>query len=173
MRELKFRVWNKATKSWLNDDAGTHCWSEYCLNIFTGEVVEIVTSDNKFFSRANEPNFYFDKNTHVKESPYVVQQYTGLPYSQNKSVNDSQGASSMAGDPFKSPLLDLMAPSTRPDEPITAGINSGPGGGTELMRGMPDSMPNVMDTLKTIMQFDTSGDVELLFRTLTDNGYGD
>jgi uncharacterized phage protein (TIGR01671 family) len=78
MRELKFRVWNKATKSWLNDDAGTHCWSEYCLNIFTGEVVEIVTSDNKFFSRANEPNFYFDKNTHVKESPYVIQQYTGL-----------------------------------------------------------------------------------------------
>jgi uncharacterized phage protein (TIGR01671 family) len=78
MRELKFRVWNKATKSWLNDDAGTHCWSEYCLNIFTGEVVEFVTSDNKFFSRANEPNFYFDKNTHVKESPYVVQQYTGL-----------------------------------------------------------------------------------------------
>jgi uncharacterized phage protein (TIGR01671 family) len=77
-RELKFRVWNKATKSWLNDDAGTHCWSEYCLNIFTGEVVEIVTSDNKFFSRANEPKFYFDKNTHVKESPYVVQQYTGL-----------------------------------------------------------------------------------------------
>ena len=78
MRELKFRVWNKSTKSWLNDDAGTHCWSEYCLNIFTGKVVEIVTSDNKFFSRANEPNFYFDKNTHVKESPYVVQQYTGL-----------------------------------------------------------------------------------------------
>jgi uncharacterized phage protein (TIGR01671 family) len=78
MREIKFRVWNKATKSWLNDDAGTHCWSEYCLNIFTGEVVEFVTSDNKFFSRANEPNFYFDKNTHVKESPYVVQQYTGL-----------------------------------------------------------------------------------------------
>jgi uncharacterized phage protein (TIGR01671 family) len=78
MRELKFRVWNKATKSWLSDDAGTHCWSEYCLNIFTGEVVEIVTSDNKFFSRANEPNFYFDKTIPVKESPYVVQQYTGL-----------------------------------------------------------------------------------------------
>ena len=78
MRELKFRVWNKAAKSWLNDDAGTHCWSEYCLNIFTGEVVEIVTSDNKFFSRVNEPNFYFDKTIPVKESPYVVQQYTGL-----------------------------------------------------------------------------------------------
>jgi uncharacterized phage protein (TIGR01671 family) len=86
MRELKFRVWNKATKSWLDDDAGTHCWSEYCLNIFTGEVVEIVTSDNKFFSRANEPNFYFDKNTHVKESPYVVQQYTGLKDRHEKEI---------------------------------------------------------------------------------------
>jgi uncharacterized phage protein (TIGR01671 family) len=77
-REIKFRVWNKATKSWLNDDAGTHLWSEYCLNIFTGEVVEFITGDNKSFSRADEPNFYFDKTIPVKESPYVVQQYTGL-----------------------------------------------------------------------------------------------
>jgi uncharacterized phage protein (TIGR01671 family) len=78
MRELKFRVWNKATKSWLNETAGTHCWSEYSINIFTGEIVEFVTGDNKFFSRADEPSFYFDKTVVVKESPYVIQQYTGL-----------------------------------------------------------------------------------------------
>ena len=101
-----------------------------------------------------------------------VKEYTGLPYGENKAVNDTQSAASMAGDPFKSPLLDLMAPSTRPDQPITAGISGGPGGGTELMRDLPNNVPNVLDTIKTVMQFDTSGDSELLYRTLLDNGYG-
>jgi uncharacterized phage protein (TIGR01671 family) len=78
MRQLKFRVWNKATKSWLNDDAGTHLWSEYCINIFTGKIVEFITGDNKSFSRDNEPTFHFHNMNYVKESPYVVQQYTGL-----------------------------------------------------------------------------------------------
>lgn len=101
-----------------------------------------------------------------------VKEYTGLPYGENKAVNDTQSAASMAGDPFKSPLLDLMAPSTLPDQPITAGISGGPGGGTELMRDLPNNVPNVLDTIKTVMQFDTSGDSELLYRTLLDNGYG-
>ena len=101
-----------------------------------------------------------------------VKEYTGLPYGENKAVNDTQSAASMAGDPFKSPLLDLMAPSIRPDQPITAGISGGPGGGTELMRDLPNNVPNVLDTIKTVMQFDTSGDSELLYRTLLDNGYG-
>ena len=99
-----------------------------------------------------------------------AQKYTGLPYGQNKSVNDSQGASSMAGDPFRSPLLDLMAPSTRPNEPITAGINSGPGGGTELMRGMPNTVPNIIDTLTYMARFDPSGETELILRSITDSG---
>jgi hypothetical protein len=77
-RQIKFRVWDKATKSWLNDDAGTHLWSEYCINIFTGKIVEFITGDNKSFSRADEPNFHFHNMNYVKESPYVVQQYTGL-----------------------------------------------------------------------------------------------
>jgi len=78
MRQFKFRVWNKATKSWLNEEPGTHLWSEYGINIFTGKVVEYITGDNKYYSKADEPNFYFDKTTPIKESPYVVQQYTGL-----------------------------------------------------------------------------------------------
>jgi hypothetical protein len=99
-----------------------------------------------------------------------VKEYTGLPYGENKSVNDLQGASSMAGDPFKSPLLDLMAPSVRPDEPITAGLTGGPGGGPELMRGMPNTVPNIIDTLTYMARFDPSGETELILRSITDSG---
>jgi hypothetical protein len=100
-----------------------------------------------------------------------VKEYTGLPYGENKSVNDSQGASSMAGDPFKSPLLDLMAPTQRPNEPITAGLVGGPGGGPELMRGMPNSVPNIIDTLTYMAKFDPSGETELILRSITDSGF--
>ena len=100
-----------------------------------------------------------------------VKEYTGLPYGQNKSINDSQGASAMAGDPFKSPLLDLMAPTERPNEPITAGISGGPGGGRELMRGMPNTVPNIIDTLTHMAKFDPSGETELILRSITDSGF--
>jgi len=100
-----------------------------------------------------------------------VQEYTGLPYGQNKSINDLQGASSMAGDPFKSPLLDLMAPTQRPNEPITAGLVGGPGGGPELMRGMPNTVPNIIDTLTHMAKFDPSGETELILRSITDSGF--
>jgi hypothetical protein len=100
-----------------------------------------------------------------------VQEYTGLPYGQNKSVNDAQGASSMAGDPFKSPLLDLMAPTQRPNESIFAGLTTGDGGGRELMRGMPNTVPNIIDTLTYMAKFDPSGETELILRSITDSGF--
>jgi hypothetical protein len=100
-----------------------------------------------------------------------VKEYTGLPYGENKAVNDTQGAASMAGDPFKSPLLDLMKFSERPNEPITAGISGGPGGGTELMRGLPNTTPNIIDTLTHMAKFDPSGETELILRSITDSGF--
>ena len=100
-----------------------------------------------------------------------VKEYTGLPYGENKAINDTQSAAPMAGDTFKSPLLDLMAPSQRPNEPITAGINAGEGGGTELMRGMPNTTPNIVDTLTHMAKFDPSGETELILRLITDSGY--
>jgi hypothetical protein len=100
------------------------------------------------------------------------QRYSGMAYGDNKSVNDQQGAAALAGNPFPmADLLPLDAPTARPDEPITSGINLGPGAGTEAMRGLPNRAPSLIDTVKHLTQFDPSGDSELIYRTLLDSGY--
>ena len=100
------------------------------------------------------------------------QKYTGFAYGENKGLADQQSGMSLAGNPFLMADIPLLnAPTQRPDEPITQGINQGPGAGTEVMRGMPNQMPSLVDTIKRLTQFDASGDAELIYRSLLDSGY--
>jgi len=39
------------------------------------------------------------------------------------------------------------------------------------MRGLPNRVPTLIDTIKHLTQFDPSGDSELIYRQLLDNGY--
>ena len=96
--------------------------------------------------------------------------YTGLPYGQNKMINQQQSEAPMAAAAMP-PILSLDEPSMRPDEPVTSGINMGAGPGTEAMRGLPNRGPSLIDTIKQLTQFDPSGDAELVYRQLLDNGY--
>ena len=98
------------------------------------------------------------------------QQYTGLPWGENKAIAEQQGGAPLAGNPMP-PIIPLTAPTQRPDEPITSGINMGAGPGTEAMRGMPNRAPSLVDTIKHLTQFDSSGDAELIYRQLLDSGY--
>jgi len=98
------------------------------------------------------------------------QQYTGFPWGENKAIAEQQSGAPLAGVSMP-PVTPLTAPTQRPNEPITSGINMGPGPGTEAMRGMPNTAPNVVDTIRHIMQFDTSGDSELIYRALLDGGF--
>ena len=75
---IKFRVWNKKNKRWLTaDDSGTHCCSNWMLDIFTGKIVDYVECDGEY-TPSEEPDQYFDGLTCIKEPPLVLQQYTGL-----------------------------------------------------------------------------------------------
>lgn len=100
------------------------------------------------------------------------QQYTGLPYGDNKAVNDQQGQAAIAGNPF--PMADitpLSAHTQRPNEPITHGIDSGPGGGSEALSYVPNRATTLVDTVKRLAAYDPSGDAELIYRQLSDLGY--
>jgi hypothetical protein len=100
-----------------------------------------------------------------------AQRYSGFAYGENKALEDQQSGAPMMGMPSFADITPLSAPTTRPDEPLTAGINRGEGPGTEAMRMVPNRAPSLVDTIKHLVQFDPSGDAELIYRTLTDQGY--
>jgi hypothetical protein len=101
-----------------------------------------------------------------------AQNYSGFAYGENKALADQQAGAPMMGMPSFADITPLGAPSVRPDEPLTSGINLGDGPGSEAMRGLvPAYAPSLTDTIKRLAQFDPSGDAELIYRTLTDQGY--
>ena len=101
---------------------------------------------------------------------------SGMPYGQN--TMDQQTAAPMAGRtpapamPTMEMPTPLMAPTSRPDEPITAGIDRGDGVGSEVMFDRPSSPTKTLtDTLRDLIRFDPTGDTELIYRALVDEGY--
>jgi hypothetical protein len=73
----------------------------------------------------------------------------GLPFGQGKQTLQQQGQAPMAGNPAAAampqgqpaapmqPVVPLTEPTERPNEPITAGIDMGPGPGSEAIRTAP------------------------------------
>lgn len=99
---------------------------------------------------------------------------SGMPYGEN--TYDQQTAAPMAAAapmpaaPVLPPMLSLNDETQRPDEPLTAGLDIGEGPGSEVMN-VPNRSQSLIDTIRYLTQFDPSGDAELIYRTLTDQGY--
>ena len=100
----------------------------------------------------------------------------GLPYGQGQETYAQQTAAPMAAAqpapaaPTLPPMMSLNDPTQRPDEPLTAGLDIGEGPGSEVMN-VPNRSQSLIDTIRYLTQFDPSGDAELIYRTLTDQGY--
>jgi len=101
---------------------------------------------------------------------------SGLPYGQGQETYNQQTAApmvagqSMPSAPTLPPMLSLNDETQRPDEPLTAGIDIGEGPGSEVMN-VANRSQSLVDTIRYLTQFDPSGDAELIYRTLTDQGY--
>lgn len=105
----------------------------------------------------------------LKQSTQPVQSYTGGEYGNNKDMRTRQGAAPMAGDPLAGlsgvNLTSLSHPTQFPDEPGTAGINAGLGGGSELMMDRPTTKPGLANTLQKLAMFDNTGEAELIYQS--------
>lgn len=85
---------------------------------------------------------------------------TAAPKSKTRGVADDVGG--RPSNPL-TPVTPLFAPSQRPDEPITNGIDMGPGEGSSALM-MAKSNEKLSDTLAKMIPYDTSGEVAILYQ---------
>ena len=87
---------------------------------------------------------------------------TAAPKSKTRGVADDVGGRPTSVIP-EIPVTPLFAPSERPDEPITNGIDMGPGEGSSALM-MAKSNEKLSDTLAKMIPYDTSGEVAILYQ---------
>lgn len=115
------------------------------------------------------------KRTDLNVSAQPARYISGLPYGQGEATYQQQTAAPMAVNPLaevKSDITPITAFTQRANEPITAGIPIGAGPGPEILPPMPmKPQPSLADTFNQLIKFDPSGDAELIYRRLVDEGY--
>jgi hypothetical protein len=67
------------------------------------------------------------------------------------------------------PVTELFAPTQRPNEPITSGIDLGAGPGSESLM-MTQSTEKLSDTLAKLLPFDTTGEITILYQQAASRG---
>ena len=112
------------------------------------------------------------ERTDLNVSKQPTRYISGLPYGEGKATYEQQAAAPMAGAGMPMampPVTPINAPTTRPDEPITAGVDFGPGPGSEIIN-IPNTQPTILNVLQSIAENDPSGDAELIFLDLQNRG---
>jgi hypothetical protein len=100
---------------------------------------------------------------------------SGLPQGEGQATYDQQVAAPMAGNPILQSSLEditpLFAPTSRKDEVITSGVDIGDGPGSMALGKLPMQEPTIKDVIRSLTQYDVSGDSEMVYRMLDDAGY--
>jgi hypothetical protein len=98
---------------------------------------------------------------------------TGGAYGEASELRGLQQGALMAGERSRTmaPITPLLAPTERPDEPLTAGMSFGPGPGPEVL-ALPDMETNTRpsDVFRKIAISDTTGEAEALYNFFLSRG---
>lgn len=93
---------------------------------------------------------------------------SGAPLSKTPDVRPAR-AGDVREAATQSPLTELYAPSQRPGEPITAGIDMGAGPGANALM-MQKSAIKLSDSLAQLLPYDTTGEIAVLYQTALSQG---
>ena len=113
----------------------------------------------KFSKRTDLPSAYYGEGV---ETAAIK---SGAPLASTPDVRPSQAPAV----PAQEPVTPLFAPTQRPDEPITAGIDRGPGAGSEALM-MNKSIVKLSDTLAAMLPYDTTGEIAVLYQEALSRG---
>ena len=95
---------------------------------------------------------------------------TAAPKSKTRGVADDVGGRP-ANPVSQAPVTPLYAQSERPEEPITNGINMGPGAGSEaLMMQSQFADRKLSDILVDMIPFDNTGEIAILYQDALSRG---
>ena len=130
----------------------------------------------------------FAKRTDIQYQPdqygdgvAMQQQKAGAPLAStpdvrgatNTEINQAaqSAASAQPSDQSSAPVTPLYAMSQRPHEPITHGIDVGPGAGSEALRMKSQfAQTKLSDTLAKMLPYDASGEIGILYQQAVARG---
>jgi len=93
---------------------------------------------------------------------------SGAPLASTPDVRPARGGDVREA-ATQEPLTELFAPTNRPGEPITAGIDRGPGPGSSALM-MAKSSEKLSDILVKMLPYDTDGSIAILYQDALSRG---
>lgn len=115
-------------------------------------------------ARTGVPGASYSQRTDMQQSPRAA---TGQTYGTAKAQTDAQKAQPLPA----AGARPFLRPSERPDEPITAGMPTGPGPGPEVLpRFQNPAGPSTVDQLRALYSVWPSEDLRALLERVERSG---
>jgi hypothetical protein len=93
---------------------------------------------------------------------------SGAPLAKTGNVSPARGGDVREA-ATQAPVTELFAPTTRPGEAITTGIDIGPGASSQALM-MQKAVAKTSDTLAKMLPFDTDGSITILYQQAVARG---
>lgn len=113
----------------------------------------------KFSKRTDLPSSYYGEGVDTAAIK------SGASLASTRGVADNVGGRPVGAPAVSAPVTELFAPTQRPNEPITSGIDLGAGPGAEAlgMQAMQGSQ-KLSDILAKMLPYDTTGEVGVMYQ---------